>query len=867
MARSIPTYERRFIADGIQSAPNASSNVSASSPVATGLSNLGQAIGGVANVLQDEAREKRENMAAVDVSNVLSQGDVYWQEQGTRAMQQWKVGDPDIREKIGTDFDKWMNDSEAKLPTDKSRQYFRKQAVSMKSRLQQNAFTYVENATTAKLNADSDAGMQADENVVFGDASRVDEVYARRVEPLLARTDISEAEKIKAANKFKRGLYVAAERGEMERDPVGWYRRRFGDDLIPGVTPAAGSGGSAAGFDSVMQRIFKHEGGYTASDGNSGAPANFGINQRANPDIDVKNLTKEKAAAIYKERYWDKIRGDNLPPSLRGTAMDAAVNQGPVLANRWVQESGGDPVKFNALRREHYERLLEEPKNQRYRKAWLGRLGSYEADAAGGGAAPVPGVTRSSQPDALPDAPKTFSGMDYEQQLALKSMAETRLKQQATVARAQTETAVRDATAMHRDGIVEPQPLAPERFSVFGADGPKMYEEYQKSRQMGADIAGFKTQSEAEIQAALTISTPQPGEGYASADARQAIRVQAAQQVLQQRATDPAGYVVKNSASLKKQREVIDDPSTPDDRRPAMVQKYVAESIAEQQRLGIAAPKILTPGQSDAIARRAMLAAKPEDSANLISGLEQEYGRFFPQVFNQLVAEKKIAGELLIIPNLPSPAAREMVSRLARVKESDLTQGLDNDVQKSVKEETVATMGEFSKTIPFMTEQAASTVNAYETTMRKLAFSLTQTGMKPVEAADKASEMLLGHYTFEDTARIPLGVDVRKVMRGGDFMLKNDLKGIDTPPDVAGNRTPEQAASEWQDTVRARPQWFTSEDDGGLQLFATGANGVRYRVTRGGKPVSYTWANLAGRVSTNSGRVSTGVVQDMTGTR
>jgi hypothetical protein len=105
------------------------------------------------------------------------------------------------------------------------------------------------------------------------------------------------------------------------------------------------------------------------------------------------------------------------------------------------------------------------------------------------------------------------------------------------------------------------------------------------------------------------------------------------------------------------------------------------------------------------------------------------------------------------------------------------------------------------------------------------------------------------------------------VLAGGKFMLSNDLVGIDVPPDVAGGRTPEQAALMWRETVQARPQWYTSQDDGGLQLFAVGANGVRYRVTRGGRPVAYDWADLAGRVSVNSGRVSTGKIQDMTGTR
>jgi len=964
---TIPVYERRIIADAVQSAPNASSNVSASSPVGNALMGLAGGLGDASNALlneqrrlQAEAEKKREDLAAVDVANVLSQGEVYWQEESTNRMKDWTVGAPDMREGLGKDFDAWVSESEKKLPTERSRQYFKQHAIGMRTRLQTNAYKYQEQSTTAKLNADTDAGMQADENVVYADPTRLDDVYARRVETLAARSDLSEADKIKAADQYRRKLYLSVERGEMERDPGAWYRKRFGEapkpaakdygarpdgskkeagflgelklpngdvateysvqsdavkvngqrvdfptlvptlskeeidlmvrEVIPnGLEPpesvmrkaidhakqriaagkpvfatAVGGSSGAGGFDSVMGRIFKHEGGYTASDGNSGAPANFGINQRANPDIDVKNLTKEGAAAIYKERYWDKIKGDNLPPALQGTAMDAAVNQGPTLANRWIQESGGDPVKFNALRREHYERLLEEPKNQRYRKAWLGRLESYEADAASGGAAPAASPTatsaRSGQPDALPDAPKSFRGMDWEQQSALRSMAETRMKQDQAQAKATADALLRDAQAMHKDGILDPGNLKPEWFAqTYGADAPRMFSEYQKSRGMAADIGAFKTMPVAEIQQTLTASTPVPGEGYAAADARQAVRMQAAQQVIQQRNTDPAGYVAKNTPALAQMSQRIEQ--APPEMQPALTQQYVRASLAEQQRLGIQQPKILTPAQADAVAQRAMTLTKPDDAANLIGGLEQQYGPYFPQVFDQLVKEGKLAGEMIIIPNLPSASAREAVSRLARVKESDLTQGLDTQVQTAAKEAVTATLAEFSRTVPMMTSQAAGTVSAYETTMRKLTYQFMLGGANPGEASERAREMLLGQYTFDGTMRLPKTVDVGAVQRGAKHMLRTDLGGIDTPADLVGARRPEESAAEWSDTIRARAEWFTRQDDGGLELWAMGANGVRYRVTRGGKPVSYSWVDLTTRVGVNSGRASSGVVQ------
>ena len=129
------------------------------------------------------------------------------------------------------------------------------------------------------------------------------------------------------------------------------------------------SGGKSFDFDQSVEHIFKSEGGYVAKDGRSNAPANFGINQNANPDIDVKNLTKDQAKEIYKERYWDKINADSLPENIRLVAFDTAVNQGVKTANRLIKESGGDLEKFTQLRIAEYK-SLNQPENE---KQWIDR--------------------------------------------------------------------------------------------------------------------------------------------------------------------------------------------------------------------------------------------------------------------------------------------------------------------------------------------------------------------------------------------------------------------------------------------------------------------------------------------------------------
>jgi len=405
---TIPTYEKRFsIAQDLPTA-RAQSTVSASSPIGDALVRMGEVGQGIESRLKAKADDKAENTAAVQVSNILSSSEPYWQQQINEKTKAWKVGDPDLREGVGKDFDKWQNENMAKLPTDKSRQYFEKHAGQMRAKQLMGVYSFQEKATADKLNIESAIAAKDSENSVFSDPTSYGYVLKREIEAMLGRTDLDDAGKLKAGEQRRRELSTAAERGEAERDPAGYLDKRYGTRAKPGK-------GGAVGFSAVVAEVLKTEGGYVSKDGNSGAPANFGINQRANPDIDVASLTKDGAAKLYKARYWDVIGGDSLPPALQGTAMDAAVNQGPANANKWIAASGGDPAKFNALRRDHYDSLLKKPEYAGNKTSWMNRLEKYENAAPPADGAPV-------------NAPSTFGNMDYEQQIAIRTKAVAAVK-------------------------------------------------------------------------------------------------------------------------------------------------------------------------------------------------------------------------------------------------------------------------------------------------------------------------------------------------------------------------------------------------------------------------------------------------------
>jgi len=167
------------------------------------------------------------------------------------------------------------------------------------------------------------------------------------------------------------GMYDFAQRSE----PV----VRMAEGGMTGYMPGFKDTGAVnAAFEAALQKTLKYEGGYVEDDAGKG-PSNFGINKSANPDVDVKNLTKDKARELYKKRYWDAIGGDALAakdPALATIAFDTAVNMGVSKANQLVSKAKGDPSALLGMRQQHYNTLIKDnPKKfAPYEKGWKDRV-------------------------------------------------------------------------------------------------------------------------------------------------------------------------------------------------------------------------------------------------------------------------------------------------------------------------------------------------------------------------------------------------------------------------------------------------------------------------------------------------------------
>lgn len=106
-------------------------------------------------------------------------------------------------------------------------------------------------------------------------------------------------------------------------------------------------------FTVCLGHVLQSEGGYSNHPSDRGGATNFGITQKTlddwcaglgMPSYDVRELSKAGAADIYRLKYWDVCRCDELPPPIDLVVFDSAVNHGQTQAAKFLQSALGGLV-------------------------------------------------------------------------------------------------------------------------------------------------------------------------------------------------------------------------------------------------------------------------------------------------------------------------------------------------------------------------------------------------------------------------------------------------------------------------------------------------------------------------------------------
>lgn len=102
-------------------------------------------------------------------------------------------------------------------------------------------------------------------------------------------------------------------------------------------------------FDAALAAVLHHEGGFVNHPSDPGGMTNLGCTKKvweewvghAVDEQTMRNLKPADVAPLYKAKYWDKIKGDDLPNGVDYVVFDCAINSGPGRAAKFLQEVVG----------------------------------------------------------------------------------------------------------------------------------------------------------------------------------------------------------------------------------------------------------------------------------------------------------------------------------------------------------------------------------------------------------------------------------------------------------------------------------------------------------------------------------------------
>jgi len=128
-------------------------------------------------------------------------------------------------------------------------------------------------------------------------------------------------------------------------------------------------------FEKALAAVLVHEGGFVNNPKDPGGMTNLGCTkavweEHCGHPVDEKtmrSLTPADVGPLYRQKYWNKVCGDDLPAGVDYVVFDAAINSGPGRAAKWLQacvgvepDGGIGPKTLAAVRAFSAKQLVED---------------------------------------------------------------------------------------------------------------------------------------------------------------------------------------------------------------------------------------------------------------------------------------------------------------------------------------------------------------------------------------------------------------------------------------------------------------------------------------------------------------------------
>lgn len=166
---------------------------------------------------------------------------------------------------------------------------------------------------------------------------------------------------------------------------------------------------AASNWQKAFEQMLASEGGYVNHPSDPGGMTNLGVTKRVweewvgreSNEKEMRALTPELVAPLYKRKFWDACKCDDLPTGVDYLVFDFAVNAGPGRSAKILQtavgvpaDGGIGPVTLAAVKVQDPVELIEkfsQAKEDFYRslntfetfgKGWLNRVAAVKIKAS-----------------------------------------------------------------------------------------------------------------------------------------------------------------------------------------------------------------------------------------------------------------------------------------------------------------------------------------------------------------------------------------------------------------------------------------------------------------------------------------------------
>jgi hypothetical protein len=611
--------------------------VSADTSIASAFGMAGRALERTGNAVVD-AREVDYRLQVQDekvrAAQTLAQARTDWEQHLLDRKESAQPGAPDFTGGVLKDFDEYAPKTIEGFKTREVKGFVAEQMASLRASVASHAMAF---EATARVDYRKQGALDAVNTAASGlelDPGAYADV-AREQLGIIDSLEVPPAVRTQLRTQAQRALAYAATAGFIRKDPAAAYEALTGvakfsakaapEGEAPGAPAPLGPADAPRGIRNNNPGNITKGASQWRGEVDNGDPRYTAF---ATPELGIRAMAQN--LLTYQDRYGLKTPADIIarwaPASENATDAYVAAVAKKVGVKPDEAIDLHDPATMGKFVR---AMVLQENGQDPYSDQ---QVGAGVAAALDGKELPVP---KPSEPvpmgtitvqAARPTGLAAIDALDWKDRLHLATQAQAESQRRQEDAKAQIGSRVKNAEAMARDGLSDPNPITQDAFvAAYGQrDGLERYSEYARGQQFASDVHGLQNMTPDQRTALLERTRPTEGTpDYAVEAQRWQVRAAVANQLRAEEQDDPMATAMKRGIGGAQPL----DFNNPDAMKAELAKRAgIAATMAQSYQTK---PQVLTKGEAQAFAQ-IVKQAPPEAQKRYLGALYSGLGSDIP---------------------------------------------------------------------------------------------------------------------------------------------------------------------------------------------------------------------------------------------